>query len=98
MFMKRKLVRQGGSAMTITLPSDWVKRFKLEGGDEIDLEEQQGKLIISTEAGKKENSIELSVSGLGPWSNAYWVLCIKQDMMNFLFVLKHPKNLKLPSR
>ncbi|HIG95334.1 TPA: phosphate uptake regulator PhoU [Candidatus Woesearchaeota archaeon] len=64
--MKRKLVRQGGSAMTITLPSDWVKRFKLEGGDEIDLEEQQGKLIISTEAGKKENSIELSVSGLGP--------------------------------
>jgi len=66
MFMKRKLVRQGGSAMTITLPSDWVKRFKLEGGDEIDLEEQQGKLIISTEAGKKENSIELSVSGLGP--------------------------------
>ena len=66
MFMKRKLVRQGGSAMTITLPSDWVKRFKLDGGDEIDLEEQQGKLIISTEAGKKENSIELSVSGLGP--------------------------------
>ncbi len=66
MDMKRKLVRQGGCAMTITLPSDWVKRFKLDGGDEIDIEEQQGKLIISTEAGKKETSADLSVVGLGP--------------------------------
>jgi len=46
--MKRKLVKQGGSALTITLPFKWTKQFGLEAGDELDVEEKENKLIVST--------------------------------------------------
>jgi phosphate uptake regulator len=45
--MKRKLISQGGSALTITLPSKWLKANSLKGGDEIDLEEEANILHVS---------------------------------------------------
>ena len=47
--MKRKLVKQGGSALTVTLPSAWAKRCGLKPGDEIDMEENGKTVIISAE-------------------------------------------------
>ena len=38
--MKRKIIRQGHNTLTITLPSDWAKRFNIEAGKEIDLTER----------------------------------------------------------
>ncbi len=60
--MKRKLVKQGGSAMTITLPFKWIQRFGLEAGDEVDVEEKDNKLFITTytEAEGERKDIDIS--------------------------------------
>lgn len=63
--MKRRLVKQGGSTMTVTLPPNWIKRFRLDSGDEVEVQEQQSHVIISTEAGKKSKNCDVSVIGMG---------------------------------
>ena len=59
--MKRKIVKQGNSALTLTLPSQWAKKFSLKQGDEIEVEEKQNYLKITTEkTGEKEIKINIS--------------------------------------
>jgi phosphate uptake regulator len=47
--MKRKIIRQGHNTLTITLPSNWVKRTNLESGDEVDVFEKGEGLSITSE-------------------------------------------------
>lgn len=47
--MKRSIVRHGSSSLTITLPRKWVEKFRLNKGDELDVEESGPRVIISTE-------------------------------------------------
>ena len=46
--MKRHIIKQGTSTLTISLPSSWVKSLNLEGGDEVEVTEVNQNLIIST--------------------------------------------------
>ena len=46
--MRRKLVKQGSATYTVSLPKEWIDRFNLKSGEEIDLEESGMQLIIST--------------------------------------------------
>ena len=43
--MRRKLVSQGHSTLTISLPSRWVKQFTLKGGDEVEVEGEYLKFL-----------------------------------------------------
>lgn len=52
--MKRKIVQHGSSSLTVTLPFEWVKKFDLKKGEQLNVEESGGKLVLSTE---KEHSI-----------------------------------------
>jgi len=62
--MKRKIIKQGISTLTISLPSKWVKQFNLEGGDEVEVIESDQNLIISTSQRIKAKSITLDITGL----------------------------------
>lgn len=53
--MKRKLIQMAGKTMVVSLPSSWVKKYGLKKGEEIDLEEQGQRVVIST---GKEYDIE----------------------------------------
>jgi len=53
--MKRKLVKQGDNALTMTLPAVWTKKFTLKPGDEVDVNEVKDKLQVSA---KKEVVLE----------------------------------------
>lgn len=46
--MKRKLVKQAGQAMTLTLPIDWIRSNGLKAGDEIELVENEKDLILKS--------------------------------------------------
>ncbi len=50
--MKRKIVKQGAATMTISLPSSWIKKNKLQSGDEIDLIEEYNTIVINTDNAK----------------------------------------------
>jgi phosphate uptake regulator len=55
--MKRKLIKQGKNALTITLPAKWVETNGLKSGNLIELLEEHNVLKISTEEIKKEKKI-----------------------------------------
>jgi len=59
--MKRKLIKQGLGGVTVSLPIKWVRDLNLEAGDEIDINETDKNLLISS-SGKetiKEKNIQL---------------------------------------
>ena len=60
--MKRKLVKQGGSALTITLPKSWVDKYGLKAGDDISVKECGRELSIVTEREEEGRSIALEAS------------------------------------
>jgi len=45
--MKRKVVKQGASTLTVSLPSKWSQKFGLKSGDEIHVEEKDNSLLFS---------------------------------------------------
>lgn len=47
--MKRKIVQQGPATLMISIPAKWARKHGLSKGDEIELEEENSKLVISTE-------------------------------------------------
>jgi antitoxin component of MazEF toxin-antitoxin module len=59
--MRRKLIKQGNDALTITLPAKWLKSKNLKAGDEIEVDEDEQKLLISGtgEAELKTKTISL---------------------------------------
>ena len=50
--MRRKIIKQGQS-YTLTLPKQWIEQVQLQEKDEVTIEEQDLKLIISTQTGPK---------------------------------------------
>ena len=46
--MKRKIIKQGSGTLTISLPTNWAKLFKLKSGDEIDVTQEGKMLVVST--------------------------------------------------
>lgn len=64
--MKRKLVKQGVRALTLTLPSSWAEKNNLKQGDDVDVTEVDDALLISTEEKQPLKEIAVDVSGLSP--------------------------------
>ena len=62
--MKRKIIKQGHNTLTITLPSEWTKRFNLNSGSEIDINEKDNGLFISTERLNDLKKTEFDISGM----------------------------------
>lgn len=50
--MKRRIIKQGHNTLTMTLPSEWVKKLNIGAGDEVDVFEDSGSLVVS---GKQHN-------------------------------------------
>ncbi|MEK6964169.1 MAG: AbrB/MazE/SpoVT family DNA-binding domain-containing protein [Nanoarchaeota archaeon] len=47
--MKRKLIRQGGSGLTLYVPKKWVDEHSLKPGDEVEVERTGEDLILSSQ-------------------------------------------------
>ncbi len=62
--MRRKVIKQGHSTLTITLPSNWTKRFNLKQGSEIDLIERDNGLFLSTETKNEKKIAVIDLSDL----------------------------------
>jgi phosphate uptake regulator len=52
--MRRRVIKQGHNTLTMTLPSTWTKKLNISAGDELELEEKQNGLFLTTE--KKLNA------------------------------------------
>lgn len=62
--MKRKIVKQGAATLMISLPSDYVKRFGLQKGQEINVLDIKNSLLITTSEQKDRKQITFSFSSV----------------------------------
>ena len=62
--MKRRVIKQGHNTLTITLPSEWVKKLNIQSGDELDLSENQGSLIINGKQNNGNKATSIDINGL----------------------------------
>jgi len=61
--IKRKIVLHGPSTLTISLPSNWIKKFNVKKGDELNVEENGRELIINPESSISEKK-EININAL----------------------------------
>ena len=63
--MKRKLIKQGTGALTITLPKSWISKYELKSGDEVEVDEQEKILLLKAD-GKSDTlkKIEINIDNL----------------------------------
>jgi phosphate uptake regulator len=59
--MKRKVINISGNTMMVTLPSKWVAKLGIKKGDELDIEEKENDLVVSTDAARPTKKKEYSV-------------------------------------
>jgi len=62
--MKRKIAKIGPSTLMVSLPSKWAKLHNLNKGDEIELTEEQNKIILTTHKNIKSTKITVDISNL----------------------------------
>jgi phosphate uptake regulator len=62
--MIRKVIRQGHNTLTITLPSEWARRFNLDAGNEVSLTEKENGLFVSTEKNWQQKKVQIDIAGL----------------------------------
>ena len=61
-WQQRKIVRQGKSALTITLPSKWTKKFSLDDTNSIYIKEEENNLIIKSNSSSKLKKTKIDVT------------------------------------
>ena len=61
MFMKRRLIKQGQGGLTLTLPIDWIRKYNLSAGTEIELEDTESGLLVSKEKIKTKKEIIINL-------------------------------------
>ncbi len=59
--MRRKIIRQGNKSFTLTLPAEWVKEHNLKGGDEVDISQEDYKLLVSAASYAKRPDVNISL-------------------------------------
>jgi phosphate uptake regulator len=64
--MKRKLVKQGRNALTVTVPAEWTKKFGLNAGNDVEVEIIDENIQISSGKAKETGKKMIDVSGLDP--------------------------------
>src|SRR3989338_10481977 len=62
--MKRKIVKQGATTLMISLPSDYVKRFGLKKGQEINVLDVKNSLLITTSEQNDRKEIHFSFASV----------------------------------
>lgn len=65
--MKRKLVKQGQNALTVTLPSDWVKKHSLKPGDDVEVVEKNESIIVNPKVHIVGKRVEFNIDVNNRW-------------------------------
>ncbi len=62
--MKRSVILMGGRTYVLSLPSQWVKKYNIQKGAELDIEEKENSIVIHTENHPTSKEIDLDFSSL----------------------------------
>lgn len=64
--MKRKVVLHGPSTLIVSLPINWTRKYGIKRGDEVEVEENSGSLLINAEGSFQKDRKVIDVSKVSP--------------------------------
>ncbi len=62
--MKRKVNLVGQNTLTVSLPSDWVKKNNISKGDDLNIDEEKNSLVLRTSKKKVYSEIDIDLTNL----------------------------------
>jgi phosphate uptake regulator len=62
--MKRKVIQLAGKTLVVSLPSKWAKKYGVKKGEEIEVEEQERKLVIKAKGEERLSPKSLNLKDL----------------------------------
>jgi len=71
--IKRKVIQIANSTQLVSLPRKWSQKYGVKKGDEIEVEENGNKIILSIDKGVETRSIEIDVTGLDRTTMLYYL-------------------------
>ncbi|MBL7055677.1 phosphate uptake regulator PhoU [Candidatus Woesearchaeota archaeon] len=87
--IKRSVIQIANSTQLVSLPRKWTKKYNVQKGDELEVEERGNSLAILTESSPSSKEISLNISSLTPkqserliartYQKGYDVIKIKYD-------------------
>ncbi|MBU1201014.1 MAG: phosphate uptake regulator PhoU [Nanoarchaeota archaeon] len=69
--MKRKVIQLAGKTLIVSLPSKWAKAYGVKKGDDIEVSEDDKRLIISPDVKFSSEKVTLSSKDLGHFDKNY---------------------------
>lgn len=60
--MMRKIVAQGNQSITLTLPIKWVREQQLKAGDEVEVNQKGGELVIGKQGAKRGGKTTITLT------------------------------------
>jgi phosphate uptake regulator len=88
--MKRKIVLHGPSTMTVSLPSEWVKRYGVAKGDELSMEERGRELHIRLDKERTSKSKEIDIGTLKRVGKSCITSAYRQGFDELTLHFQHP--------
>jgi phosphate uptake regulator len=64
--MKRKAIQLANNTLVVSLPAQWVKKSGVSKGDDVDVSEFEGKLVLSSKKAATSGRVTVDVSGMDP--------------------------------
>ncbi len=64
--MKRSVILMGGKTYVVSLPSQWIKKYGVAKGEEVEVEERENAVVISTGNRVTGKETEVNLSSIGP--------------------------------
>lgn len=62
--MRRRLVKHGPSTLIVSLPAKWIKERRLQPGDEINIQEEDAGLVLSTDKQQHDEEVTFDITNL----------------------------------
>lgn len=69
--IKRKVIQIAKSTQLVSLPRAWTKQYNIQKGDELEIEERESTLIVSTDKATTQTAIELDTKKWGPFQKNF---------------------------
>lgn len=74
--IKRKVIQIANSTQLISLPRKWSLKYNVQKGEELEVEEQGNKIVISTEKSIQLKNFDIDITGLDRTSILYSILAL----------------------
>ena len=71
--IKRKVIQIANSTQLVSLPRKWSQKYGVKKGDEVEVEEQDNKIVININKGVELKSKEIDVTGLDRTTILYYI-------------------------